>query len=549
MKEYHRKGSQFGASPAFFVFVLSLLFLFAALLVLVQRDIYGLETRVALFVRDILRGEGLFCPTLFGRPYPDYPPLYFLLSAPFCLLMGKICALCISVPSLLGATALLVLVFQFTRRHLGESLALVSSLILLSTPEFFLKAERATLDMLLALSVFSSNMFLFQGFWEEKGKSRVKKGLGFLFMALSYLVKGPVGIVLCTLPLAAFLALKRDIRRLFIFLLFTALTGGLVIGLHFLGLFFQGGVELVFRVLDAQFLSRISGRANKPFYFYFFYLFGAFSPWLLLIGALCLKRARSCIRQRYDCFSGQDFNIFVVIMASGTILPFLFATSRHGRYLLPAFPAISIILSCLLLKERDPSNIIKPLNIIMRNWKKLFFFAGLLLLLLFIIISGMDLAILLTLLLLFVAVFAASRYLFGKVSGPTQPVLLYGVLIFFLISGLAITLEPQVSRRESGRQFVQETERAVKSALGVYLFRLKPDGEGLKYCLFSRYYPEKITFFRDESRVRTLPEGAIMVVYERDMKRISKDLKKRKYKIISEGYIHNRKVYSLLFKR
>ncbi len=548
MKEHHAKRGPSGASSLFFVLFLSLLFLLAALLVLVQRDIYGLETRVALFVRDILRGEGLFCPTLFGRPYPDYPPLYFLLSAPFCLLMGRICALCISVPSLLGATALLVLVFQFTRRHLGESFALVSSLILLSTPEFFLKAERATLDMLLALSVFSSNMFLFQGFWEEEGKSRVKKGLGFLFMALSYLVKGPVGIVLCTLPLSAFLALKRDVRRLFIFFLYTVLTGGLVIGLHFLGLFFQGGEELVFRVLDAQFISRISGKANKPFYFYFFYLFGAFSPWLLLIGALCLKRARSCIRQRYDCFSGQDFNIFVAIMALGTILPFLFATSRHGRYLLPAFPAISIILSCLLLKERDPRNITKPLNVITRNWKKLFFFAGLLLLLFFIIMSGMDLTILLTLLLLFVAVFAVSRYLFGKVSGHVRPVLSYGVLVFFITSGLAITLEPQVSRRESGRQFVQETEKAVKSALGVYLFRLKPDGEGLKYCLFSRYYPGRITFFKDESMVRTLPEGAIMVVYERDMKRISKDLKKRKYKIISEGYIHNRKVYSLLFK-
>jgi len=503
---------------------------------------------VALFVRDILRGYGLFCPTLFGRPYPDYPPLYFLLAAPFCLLLGKICALCISVPSLLGATVLLVLVFQFTRRHLGESFALVSSLILLSAPEFFLKAERATLDMLLALSVFSSNMLLFQGVWEEEGKSRVKKALGFLFMALSYLIKGPIGIVLCTLPLAVFLAFKRDVRGLFVFLIDTGLTGGLVIGLHLLGLLCQGGEGLVFGVANAQFLSRISGRANKPFYFYFFYLLWAFLPWLLLLMGLCLKRARSCIKQRYDCFSGQDFNVFVAIMALGIILPFLFATSRHGRYLLPAFPAISIILSCLLLKERDPRDVIKPLDIITRNWKKLFFFVCLLLLFLFIVRSGKDLATLLTLLLLFIVIYSASRYLLGKVSGPFHPVLSYGILIFFITSGLAITLEPQVSRRESGRQFVQETEKAVKSAFGVYLFKLKPDGEGLKYCLFSRYYPEKITFFKDESRVRTLPEGAIMVVYERDMKRILKDLGKRKYKIISKGYIHNRKVYSLLLK-
>ena len=545
MKEQNAEGGPFEASPSFFVLVLSLFFLFAALLVLVQRDIYGLETRVALFVRDILRGEDLFCPTLFGRPYPDYPPLYFLLSAPFCLLMGRVCAFCISLPGLLGATVLLVLVFSFTRKYVGDTQAALSSLILFATPEFFLKAERATLDMLLALSVFTSNMLLFQGFWEEEGKNRIKKGLGYLFMALSYLVKGPVGLVLCTIPITAFFALKRDVRKLVIFFVYAAITCGLVAGLHLLALFFQGGEELVFSVLNAQFLSRISGTANKPFYFYFFYLLGAFAPWLLLLGAFCLKRARSCIKQRSSCFSGNDFNVFVALMAVGAILPFLFATSRHGRYLLPAFPAIAILFSCFLCRKAEASETMARLKIITRYWKGIFVFVCLLLVAIFFINLGKEPSSFLALVFLLTGVFLALRYFSIKAPGTSKPVFLYGILTFLLVAGLIVTLEPGISKKESGRQFVQETERIVKAPVGVFLFRFKPDGEGLKYTFYSRFSPGKITFFRKEGRVETLPKGAILVVYEKDMKRVLKRLENRKYNIISAGYIHQKKVSSL----
>ncbi len=545
MKQQNAEGDSFEASPFFFVLVLSLLFLFTSLLVLVQRDIYGLETRVALFVKGVLKGEGLFCPILFGRPYPDYPPLYFLLSAPFCLLMGRVCALCISIPSLLGATALLVLVFSFTRKYAGGIQAAISSLILFATPEFFLKAERATLDMLLALSVFSSNMLLFQGFWEQEGKNRIKKGLGYLFMAFSYLVKGPVGLVLCIIPIASFLALKRDVRKLVIFFVYAAVTCGLVAGLHLLALFFQGGEELVFRVLNAQILSRISGSANKPFYFYFFYLLVVFSPWWLLLGGLCVKKARSCIKQRSICFSGNDFNVFVVLMAVGTILPFLFATSRHGRYLLPVFPAISILFTCLLCQEVDASETMGRLNIITRHWKRVFVFISFLLVAIFFINHGKEPFSFLALVLLFTGVFLALMYFFARAPGTWRPIFLYGILIFVFAAGLTCTLEPGISKKESGRQFVMESEGSVNAAAGVFLFRFKPDGEGLKYALYSRFSSGEITFFKNEDMLKSLPKGAMLVVYEKDKRKVLKVLESRKYKIISKGYIHAKKVLSI----
>ncbi len=528
----------------------SITFFLAAFLVLSVRDPYGMEARAGLFVRAILHGKGLFCPVLYGHPYPDYPPFFFLIESIFCSYAPTISSLCLAMPSVLSGALLILVVFLSARRFIGEEEALVASAILFATPVFWLKAEKATLDVTLALFVFCANLSFFRGFClcGPENSRFLFKGLGLLFLTGAYFVKGPVGLILSVAPCAIFLTAKRCFSKLFKFLMTVFATCVLVLLFHYMLLVHQGGEALALRVLDAQLLTRFGGEPNKPFYYYILFLIGSFIIWMPWLFPSGLKGAKESMRIWTGCLSiRDDFHFFTLLFAASCIAPFLFASSRHGRYLLPAFAPLALILACGIVRCIDLSD------------RKIFYIPAALfekLPLLFSLFpfflwafdplkSKVPIWLLICLLIpVWGLLFLVKKMC---VSKALRRYLCYCLSIFLLTAGTTLVAEPGLSFKESGRAFVAATE-AVKgvSPSGVYLFRLKPDGDGLKYSLYSRYYPGKIHFLRKGNELKKFPPRSIVVLYKRDLNLFLKRFPDTNYIIISEGFIHKKKVVSLL---
>jgi hypothetical protein len=77
------------------------------------REIFGLETRNALITREMLDGGLTIIPHAMGRPYPDYPPLFFWTAALFSMPFGQVTPLSVAMPSTLSALGLVALSFRF----------------------------------------------------------------------------------------------------------------------------------------------------------------------------------------------------------------------------------------------------------------------------------------------------------------------------------------------------------------------------------------------------------------------------------------------------
>ena len=535
-------------SPLVFVVSCSVAFFLLAALVLSLRDPYGMEARAGLFVRAILNGHGLVCPILYERPYPDYPPLFFLLESLVCSLNSDVTALCLALPSLMSASLLILLVFKSAKRYLGEKEALVASAILFATPFFWFSAQRATVDMLLGLLVYCANISFFAGLCDTEG-GRVRPGmvaLGLAFMAGAYWVKGPIGIALSTASCAIFLTVRRRWRKLAVFLLVVMLASSGLIFFHYQLLLGQGGNTLAMKVLDAQFLGRFGGRPNKPFYYYFVFLTLTFSPFLLGMLAFFLKRGRRNLVKCKECLGGKgDFRLFVTIFFATCVLPFLFASSRHGRYLLPAFAPLAVVLSCpitKILEALESASWVRAIRVVrglylmgLVSVSTLWFFDPL--------ESRVPIWAIGLWFTCALGLFIASQRVRVK-EGFTFFVSLC-VTLFVLTTGLTLVTEPGLSRRESGRQFVAATEGSVKVSKGVYLIGLKWDGDGLKYSLFSRYYPQGIHLIRRLQDLESAPWGSIVVLYERDLEGFIKRFNVSNYSVISRGLIHAKGVVSI----
>ena len=526
--------------------ILCSLFVASGFFILSLRDIYGIEARTGLFVRSLFLGKGFFCPVLYDRPYPDYPSFYFLLSWLACLPQKCACSFCLSAPSLFSGAMLVFFVYVLTRKHIGEKTAICSSLILFATPHFWLFAQRATVDMLLALLSFLANILFYEGCVKSKSLFSKKSLTAFGLMALSYLTKGPIGLILCILPTAIFLTLKGEFAFVCRFMAMGAAVSALTLAVHFTGIFYQGGPNLIHKVIYSQLFSRLSGHANKPFYYYFVFILLTFSPWLLLSAFLRIRKG-GLVHRPYNLDEGaRRFHLFVLLYLLSDLAPFVLASSRHARYLLPIFPPISILLSVILLKGLGTEN----KKTIHKKMALLIFaiLAGLFLLLSKMEFLGTSLPMMSALGYLLVFSFCGTLLLMFSSNGLLALASLC-FFLFFLTSSASLLIVPGLSKKESGRSFVLATEGTFKASKGVYLVGIKPDGDGLKYSLYSRFYPKRLHFMKEPVDACSIPHDTIAVLYDRDLKILNKNDACKGYSVISRGYIHSKRVVSIMFSQ
>jgi dolichol-phosphate mannosyltransferase len=165
------------------------------------------EGRYAEVAREMLASGDWIVPTLNGQPFHDKPPLFYWLVAGSFRLFGTNEWAARFVPT--GAAFLTVLVtFAFGSRIVGARSAFLAAFALALMPAFVQCGRIAILDSLLTLLV---GLSLFTAYEAIRGKQFRSRWwfASSICCALGVLTKGPIAFVLFAPPLAAYAWLNR----------------------------------------------------------------------------------------------------------------------------------------------------------------------------------------------------------------------------------------------------------------------------------------------------------------------------------------------------
>jgi len=316
-----------------------------------NREPLAYDFRHGVILRQMLREGFSWIPTLLDVPYAQKPPFFFWVLYPFGKLFGSTHISVLVLPSALSAVGIVCLIFSLLRR-LNLQWAILSSLILITTYPFFLKARLSTVDMHFAFWVTLILTSFFRYYiWRQKGMGVI---LLLSFIA-AWFTKGPIGILLPASILSLYLMVRQKWKDFFIYGGLLALIFS-VCFIAWYGMTYKYlGPEFVKLSLQSHTYGRVLEPANKPILFYVFVVLVMGLPWSFpLVGILKEKLKR----EKKENFSPEMMELekFVFIWFSFIFLLFTLISVKHLRYLIPLFPPMAILASSFFVgkNEEDP---------------------------------------------------------------------------------------------------------------------------------------------------------------------------------------------------
>ena len=511
------------------------------------RDLYSLEARNALIAKEMLEQGLSLVPTVMGRPYPDYPPLYFWLEVLFSWPFGHITTFSAVLPSAMAASGLVTLGF-----YLGREISLragwLTAVVLATSPGFWLNGSRASIDMLLALGVGLAIFFLYRG---SKEKDPVRRQwmelVAVLAMTAAFFSKGPIGLVLPGGIWGGYLFFERQWRNLVRFILIMAILGLICVGTELLAAWHQGGIDLVNGVIKGQVTGRVGKGSNQSIFYYPYYLLRAIGPWWLwaiaaAISCLGLKRGSRALSQLVPRHPVSRLALVWFILV---FCLFSLASSRHGRYLLPVFPAIALLISVAIDRSIMAWET-RPLRGLILSLDALFAISILSAWAIYLFLP-MDYVHPLGWMIVWSCAISLGWVLIQRLcQQASRPIALTALLMATGLSGFSILVEPALSRQESGRPFVQAAESMVTQDIPVVLYRIHPDKNGVKYALYSQRLPDKLRFCQSYEGLESLKGSYMLVGYRRDIEKLRDFFKRRRVRLLTKGLIHRKEVVAYL---
>lgn len=297
------------------------------------------EGRYAEIPREMVESGDFTVPRLNDVRYFEKPPLLYWAVGISYKLFG-VSEWSFRFPNALAAVLCVFALFFAMRRWFDEGAAFLSSVILLSSFGFFAMARIVTTDMVLTFWLFLS-LLCFFGYYREKRDP-------FLYcfyasLALATLTKGPVAPVLLGATVFLFLLTEKNLS----FLKDMKLLRGMLLYLAisapwFVIVSFREKEFFHFFFIDQHILRFITTKHKRggPLYYFIPVLFGGMFPWSFFI-----PRAVAATWKRPDCrlFLIWSAIVFIFFSVSGSKLP---------PYILPVFPAVSMVLGILFHEKR-----------------------------------------------------------------------------------------------------------------------------------------------------------------------------------------------------
>ena len=296
------------------------------------------EGRRALAIQEMVSSGNWLLPHLNGELYLTKPPLLYWLSSSLGFIWG-VNEWTLRLPSALAAIAVLIMVYRYALQQSGKWAALFAVQLLIANLGFAMLGRRAEIEMLLTALCVGSLLSALQYMQSQSSKNWII--LSYFLLALALMTKGPLVILLVTLPLliAAIYSKNPHIKAVLLsgrgWLIF------LVVGLTWYAIVsWQLGFDIWATIAKHDMLDKMQSESAKPILSYLAWIAVDF---MLLIG-LFLVGVKEFFKQQF-----QQSRQLVLLAA--TILPliiFSLFSNKHAKYLLPIYPLIAILLAIKL---------------------------------------------------------------------------------------------------------------------------------------------------------------------------------------------------------
>ena len=305
------------------------------------------EPREALVVRRMVEHGDWLLPkraSANGWAIASKPPLFHWLGAGISQLVAATpTEWTVRLPSVVLATASVVLVGVVARGALGAGAALTAMLVTASTFEWVRAASTARVDATLTAFMTIATLLFLRGLLAG-GLSRVEALVAYAALACAALTKGPVGFALPGLVLVAALAWQRELTSLARYRPFIGAAVILVIvgGWYALAAGLGGGAfvqkhilkENVFRFIGA---TKLKSGHSHPFYYYLPTLAAGLLPWTPFVVAALIAAARNPVARR-DPRVAFPLVWFVVVLVFYSA-----ADAKRSVYLLALYPPAALL--------------------------------------------------------------------------------------------------------------------------------------------------------------------------------------------------------------
>lgn len=243
------------------------------------------------------------------------------------------------VPSALAGVLVIILVYLFGKQCWDEKTGFIAGLILVTSPLFFWSSRCARIDSLLLLLITMSLYCFWRG-WS----------LGwFLFMGLGVLAKGPIGVIV---PLGIvvlflfFIGRAQLLRRLNWFwglILFFLVVSPWFIAIYFLVPHHKSEMFFV-----QQIYAWLGGGGEwYKGYVYIPHLILGFFPWSLALPGVFL----------FTWKKRDEKTVFLWTWAFVVFFIFALTGEKVSRYILPLYPAISLLVASMVNTKKGINNI------------------------------------------------------------------------------------------------------------------------------------------------------------------------------------------------
>ncbi|WP_075590068.1 ArnT family glycosyltransferase [Labilibacter marinus] len=310
------------------------------------------SAKYAAVSRAMFESGDWMTPTIHGDPYLHKPHLIFWLSSISFHIFGM-SLFAFKLPTLLFSIASVYALFKTTKLFYGCQVGKLAALMYATSEMMFLYHDDLHTDALLTANVVIGVSFIVHFLQNKKVINFI---LGFVFIGLAMITKGPIGLAVAVFAVGGHLVLKKDWKNVFnpVWLLAFPILG-LVLFPTLLSNYNNFGWQGIEFFFWSNNVGRINGAYNGgggvdgDMSFYLHTLIYIYLPWSLFAfitfgnhikGFFTKKGADRFIRPEYFTYSVTI--VYTLILS--------IAGQKAPHYLYPVIPFLSIIVAQFVYK-------------------------------------------------------------------------------------------------------------------------------------------------------------------------------------------------------
>lgn len=294
------------------------------------------EARRAVTVREMHEAGSWLLPYMNGDLYLSKPPFFYWAGLVSMAVLGSLSEWSMRLPSALAGALCCVVTYLWGVRQAGRQAGLFAVVFLAANGGFSLFARRSEIEMLLTLLCFGALLaawrFIFQG------GGRVWSRLSYALIGCALLTKGPVCLLWVTAPVLLYALIYRDARAKAYLCDGWGWLIALALGSSwYVAVSLNQGWGIWASIINEDIVKKIDGQGAEPWYAYLLYLAGDFFPFWL-IAFVRPRRFWAMIRARREA-------AMLLCCSLLPLLVFSLFTEKHGKYLLPIYPSMALLLA------------------------------------------------------------------------------------------------------------------------------------------------------------------------------------------------------------